>query len=316
MEHLSELLSSIVPTFGVLGVGVLCRRLKIWDKRAVEVLNSYAYYIALPALIFQALYSTNIGASFGIDNLKLLGGVLLAHVVVFVFALIVAALFRSSKPVRAVAPMLLTFGSTAYLGLPYVTNTFGEQGAAIGSLISVMLVVALLFLSLIVLGRWGNSPDHTSTIKKLFELPFLYAVIVGLVIAFTKLQLPHFITKTVDIFAGSAGPISLLALGAFDYDFKLKNVNVPQAILFGAGKVFLTGAATFFMLKFFGITGLPLAVGTTMGAVSIAVTSFVLSEQYRVSQTLTDAALAVSSFCSFLALTAISWMWYSTSVFH
>jgi hypothetical protein len=241
--------------------------------------------------------------------------VLAAHVAVFVVAVLVAAAVRSPKPVRAVSPMLLTFGSTAYLGLPYVSNTFGSEGAALGALVSVALVIVMLFLSLTVLDRHGDAADGPSGIRRFFELPFLYAALAGLAVAFFKLPVPQFVDKTVEVFAGSAGPTALLALGAFDYDFRLKNVNIPQALFFGAAKVFATGAATFLILKILGVHGVPLAVGTAMGAVSIAITSFVLAQQYRVSQALTDAAIAVSGFCSFVALTAISYLWYSTGVF-
>ena len=72
MAEISLLLTSIVPTFGVLGAGWLCRRIGIWDKNAVGVLNSYAYYIALPALIFQSLLASGIGSRFSVDDAKMI----------------------------------------------------------------------------------------------------------------------------------------------------------------------------------------------------------------------------------------------------
>jgi len=315
MEHLSELLSSIIPTFGVVGIGVLCRTTKIWDKSAVKVLNAYAFYIALPALIFQSLVTTDLARHLSVLDLKFVGGALAAHLVVFIVVLIVVQHRSVSKGTRAVAPMLFTFGSTAYLGIPYVTNTFGEAAVPYAAILSVALVIVLLFCSLAVLRRYGNPPDHQSFAREFFELPFLYAVLAGLAIAFFRIPLPHFIGKTIDVFAGSAGPTSLLALGAFDYGIKLRNIQLGPSVLFGAGKVFGTGLATFIILKLLGVTGLLLAVGTAMGAVSIAVTAFVLAEQHRAGETVTDSSMAVSSFCSFVALTVISFLWFSTGVF-
>ncbi len=315
MQQLGNLLTSIVPTFGIIGVGMLCRRLKIWDKHAVRVLNSYAYFIALPALIFESLYTTNIAAAFSGDSLKLISGTFAAHFLVFILALIFTARKHKDRDLRALAPMLLTFGSTAYLGIPFVTNTFGEIGAAYGSLVSVTLVVTLLFLSIFVLRRFGTAPDDRNALLQFIELPFVWAVIAGLVLAFVHITLPQFVTKTVSVFAGSAGPTALLAIGAFDFDFNMRKVNVSRAVFFGVGKVFLTGITTFLILKFLGVTGVALAVGTAMGAVSIAVTAFVLADQYKVSRELTNASIAFSGFASFVALTAISFLWFSTDVF-
>lgn len=315
MAQFAQLLSSIIPTFGIVGAGWLCRRVGIWGPGAVKVLNSYAYYIALPALIFQSLSVSGIGARLTRGPVLLIVGTLAAHALVFLVIRIATVTTRTSQEVKAVAPMILTFGSTAYLGLPFVANTFGPEAVPLASLVSVSLVVVTLFFSLATLRRYGRLPSERSFIREVIGLPFVYTVIAGLAVGFTGLALPGFIMKTVDVLAGSAGPTALLALGAFDYGLRRAQVNLKQAVALGAGKVFITGIVTFAILKLIGITGLPLAVGTAMGAVSVAVTAFVLADQYKMGRQLTDAAITVSGAAAFIALSAISYLWIATKVF-
>jgi hypothetical protein len=314
MELVNNILNSVIPTFGVVMVGWFCRYIKIWDKKAVGVLNAYAYYIALPALIFQSLVTSDLGAHLSLDDLKLVGGILAAHIIVF---LVVAAVVRNRRvdpETRAVAPMLFTMGSTAYLGIPYVTNTFGPAATSYAALISVALT-SMLFFSIMNMERQIDRVRFNKIIVKLLELPFLYAVILGLIVGFLGWQMPHYLEKTIDVFAASASSTALLALGAFDFDFNLKNIPYFKAVVFGLGKVFVTGAVTYLILRFLGIQGQLLAIGTAMGAVSIAVSAFVISEEHKTGRLLTDAAITVSSICAFVALTAISWLWFSSRLF-
>lgn len=313
MTQLSQLLSSIVPTFGVFGAGWLCRRVGIWDKSAVHVLNGYAYYIALPALIFQSLLSSRLGSEFGIDDAKLIGGVVAAHLGIAIVATVALSHRAIPRETRAVSPMLLVFGSTAYLGIPYATNTFGPEGTTYASLLSVALVISMLFFSMVVLNRFAQQPENG--IKKFLELPFLWTVLAGVAWSVFGLpDLPPFITKTIDTLAGSAGPTALLALGAFHYGSEFHRSEIRAALLLGIGKVMLPSVATYFVLSALGLSGLRLAVGVAMGAVSIAVTAFVLAEQYRVGKKLVVSSLTVSSFVSFLALSALSWLWYNNLI--
>lgn len=116
MTHVSALLTSIVPTFGIIGVGWFCRKVGIWDKSMVRGLNSYAYYIALPALIFHSLVVSKFAARFSKDDLTLIGGVLGAHFLLAALAFLFVRGRRVLKETRTAALMLVTFGSTAYVG--------------------------------------------------------------------------------------------------------------------------------------------------------------------------------------------------------
>ncbi|MBI4434042.1 AEC family transporter [Candidatus Uhrbacteria bacterium] len=311
---LVAILGAIVPTFGFVAIGWTCRRIGIWGREAVHVLNSYAYYIALPALIFDAVLKTDLLATATTSDLRYLVGLLLGHGAVALLALIGTR--RAPRPIRAVAPMLLTFGSTAYLGIPFATFAFGAAGTAYAAIGSVTIVIASLFIALTALNAFGHREHHTATWQQLLELPFLWVVLAGLLLPVIGVRdLPEVLAHTVEILGGSAGPTALLALGAFDFDLRWQRIPWRWSLPFGFGKVILCSLATFAALKLLGVTGLPLAVGTTLAATSIAVTAFVLAEEYHTSTNITDGALAMSSVASLLTLSAILALWMSTNMF-
>jgi malonate transporter and related proteins len=314
MNTLGSLLASIVPTFGVVAIGWLCRYFKIWDKKAYQGLNAYALYIALPALIFQSLTATGFVRGLTAMDLKFLAGVLVAHIVVFACVAAFLFLHGASRETRAIGPMLFVLGNTAFLGIPYVTNTFGEQAAPYVAVVSVLLT-AFIFISLANMRKIDERIGTAKLAVEFLKQPLLYAVALGLFAGAAGWNLPGFVDKTVAIFAGSASSVALLALGAFDYDARLKGIPYGKAIAFGFGKVFLTGTVAYLVLRLFGVSGELLAIGTAMSSVSIAVSAFLLAEDSGVGQQATMASIAISGVASFIALTLISSLWFSTGFF-
>lgn len=313
---ISTLLSIVIPTFGVVLIGHFARVVKVWNASAVEVLNRYAYYIALPALIFESVKNLKLEST-GLNDLKLFVGVLLAHLLVLtVMAFVTSFNPRSSKETRAVFPMVATFGSTAYLGIPYATYAFGEQGTAYASILSVILVVALIFASIFFLNRYGSPRVHEASLKRILELPFLWAVLIGLLWPIFHISdLPPYINKLIAVLAGSASPTALLAFGAFHYDIRLHDLPWLKSFMLALIKTLGMGTVTFFVLRLFGVEGLQLAVGTAMAAVPVAITAAVLSNEYRIGQKLVVATIPLSTILSMLTLTLISVLYLATPLF-
>lgn len=200
-------------------------------------------------------------------------------------------------------------------GIPYVLNTFGTDGASYASILSTLLVVAILFVSLWTLERCAGEKSQMRA-KEFLELPLLWAVVLGILFSTKGIpELPVFLGRTIEILGASAGPVALLAIGAFQYDLKLEKIPMRPAALFAAGKVFLPALFIFFALRVFGVSGLPLAVGTAMGAVPAAITGFVLADRFKIARELVLGTIFFSMFFSFVALTIITWLWITTELF-
>lgn len=314
---IAALLAILLPTFGVMGIGYFARTAKIWENSAVEVLNRYAYYLALPALIFESVKNLKLEGAQGRDDIVLFVGTLLAHLLVLAVVTIATLLTpKTSRETRATFPIITAFGATAYLGIPYATYAFGEQGTAYASILSVILVVSLIFTSIFFLNRYGNPRSHETSLRRVIELPFLWAVLLGLLWPILRLpDLPLYLNKLIAVLSGSASPTALLAFGAFLYNIKLHDLPWIKGFLASLIKTLGTGLVTFLLLRLLGLDGLRLAVGTSISVVPVALTASVLAGEYRTGQKLVATAIAFSTILSMLALTIISTLYLSTSLF-
>ena len=315
---ISTLLSIILPTFGIIGVGYLSRRIKIWNKSSVDVLNNYAYYIALPALIFQSLVGANLRSTFNLTDAFFIVIVVGLHIAIILFASGILFLLkkRINHQTRAVFPMLITFGSTAYLGIPFATYAFGAEGTVYASLLSVALVTILLFIHISILNKFTTLKVDHNVLKSMFELPFLWAVLVGVSWpVFNLPELPIFVSRFLDTLAGSAGPTALLGLGTFLYDLNPKDIPWRSAFIASFLKVTVPSVLIFVILSSLGFHGIRLVVGTAMAATSSAVTCFILSEKYKLGERLTAGTILLSVFFSLAGLSLLSYLWLGTTLF-
>lgn len=311
---LSALLSVILPTFGVIGIGVLARRVGIWKQSSVDVLNKYAYYIGLPALIFVHVVSLAPAELFNTQNFVMIGGTLLIHIAVAVSMVLIGLVFKLSRDTRAVSPMLVTFGSTAYLGIPFVTYLVGGEGTAYASLLSVALVVILILFHTVILNQFDRTPSTKNKLLSLLELPFVWAVI--LAVGWISLNLPPLpvaVFRFLEVIAGSAGPTALLGIGAFLYGIRPFQIPWGRAVLYTMIKISVVPLLTFFALAWLGLDDVRLVVAVSLSAVSTAVTCFVLAEEHRVGIKETGGAILASTLLSLISLSVISyvWMWSS-----
>lgn len=301
------LLSSILPTFGIMFIGWLARRLHIWGKPAVSVLNRYAYYIGLPALIFYALLHIDVSArDLTQDGLLLLGAVL-AHGLIFLLWIPFLAMRSFSKPVLATTPMLIAFGSTAYVGIPFATFTFGFEGTVLASLLSVTLVIVMLFLSIFFLNHFARASLMRDPWHSMLELPFLWAVLAGIAWSMFALPtLPLYLDNFIRILADTAGPTALLGFGAFLFDIKIARIAWKPTIFVSVLAVSLPTLLVYIVLSLIGFTGLPLFVAVSMAASPSAVTCFILSQQHKIGQTFVAGVILLSVFFSLASYSVIA----------
>ncbi len=313
----SKLLTIIFPTFGVIGVGWFARRINVWVKAAVEGLNNYAYYIALPALIFQSLVHSHISQHFALKDLVVFTVIVIVHLgILGISALFLSHIRKKQSGLEATFPTLITFGSTAYLGIPYATHAFGEEGTAYASILSVLLVTVLLLSSIFLFNRSKSENFEHPPMRSMLQLPFLWAVIGGLVWSFLHLPpLPDFLNEFVDSLAAGASATALLGLGAYLYDIRLKDLPWKNVLIASFIKVTVPSLIVFIVLKVCGIHGIPLVTGVALSAAPSGITCFILAEKYKLGERLTAGTIMISTGLSCIVFTLISYLWLGTTFF-
>ena len=126
--------------------------------------------------------------------------------------------------------------------------------------------------------------------RELLLSPFIWATLIGLVLALADVRLPGPVQTLVGLLAGAAAPTALVALGLF--------MAQSQGSLFSAlpslvttGKLVVHPALTAAMAATLALSPEKQTIAVLMASMPPAVASFLMAERYRVGEE--DAAATI-----------------------
>lgn len=313
------IISAILPIFILIGIGVLLQRQLPRQPNSSQllcqvglgscetwtsVLNKFALYLALPALIFSSLVEAE-RQSLPSLELILFTAVLLLATLGIVYA--VASTLHTSVKIRNTYLFGTFFGNIAYIGPPFLVALYGTD--ILGSLsIIIAIHIAIAFsIGLFILET--SKPVHsglTTVLKTLIKNPILLSVLVGLIILLTGIQLPASVIQAIHMLGASASPVVLIALGTFIATEWDPRAHIGHVVAISLLKLM----AMPLLFLFVGISMVAPSVirdiSILEAAMPVAITSFALAEHYPIDKKIIANAIILSTLLSIITLTVFS----------
>ncbi len=298
-----KILLVISPLFLIIFASAIVQRIKNIDESWSIVLNKFALNVGLPALIFAVLAKTNISFTNELD-------IIIANSIFMIAGFVVAFLFskvlRLSKKMARTLFISLAFGNIAYLGIPVLTQIYGES-----VLPSVSIIVAIYLFWIFTIGiayldysTSRNKKDVFSNIlKNLVKNPLLIAIILGIVVAVLKIKIPDAAMSAITMVKGAVTPVVLIVIGLFIGRLKIGKLKewIP---VFGFSLVTLLvlPALFYFSVLIFGFSIENFSVSIIEAAMPLAITPFALADKYKLEKKLIARAIVLSTVLSAITI--------------
>lgn len=299
--------SGILIVSTVIAVGYLAARLKILGSEVQGALTRTAFHIANPALLYSVVAGSDIRAALGTDApLALLS----AAAVGLLYCLLSFLFFRRPVAETAVGAMASSYANANNIGIPVSLYAVGTAQHVAPVLLVQLLVLAPFYLT--VLGAAGGSKV---SLKRVLVQPFCNPMIIasglGVIVALTHWVPPELVRKPVDMLAGAAVPMVLLAFGlslAGKAPLQ-KGDGRTETIVASFLKVAGMPAAVWALGHFvFGLSGQHLLALVVMGALPTAQNVFLFASPYGRGMTLArDVVLCTTVLC-IGALLVVAWL--------
>jgi malonate transporter and related proteins len=268
LGRLSVLLVLLVVGAGLRASGVL-------DGDRAARLNSLAYYVALPALVFVATYRRSIGS---LLSITLLEGLLAVFAITAALAWAVHHR-RESAGRRSVAIVQSYHSNLGYLGVPLIAATFGGRVTAIASVILGIVSLLQIPLTIVVLTALnGTETDLTAEFRELLRNPVLLALIAGLAIGEIGVVVPSIVATGLDALGGFALPLALLCVGAsLQVDRSTLDIRATGSVV--ALKIGCMPLVAWLVFSALGVDGATFTAAVVMLAMPTAVSTFVYADE-------------------------------------
>ena len=221
MSIIASTLNQTAFLFGLILIGYILSKTKILPQNSAGVLSKLESYVFIPALVLGTFID-----NFTPERMSR-SAVLLAISCVItalsaVFAVLVSKLFTKDRYIRNIYTYGLAFSNFGFMGNAVVKSLFPD-------IFFEYLLFTLPLWTLIYL--WGvprllmADSDKKQSFKeslKSFVNPMFIAMVVGMIIGITRINLPPWLSSIVRVSGDCMSPVAMLLTGAVVSSISLK----------------------------------------------------------------------------------------------
>lgn len=193
----------------VILVGYVAGRASVGGPTAPYVLNRVAFFVTNPALLFSVLSKADLHVIFSsYVDIAFLD-------VVVVGALYVAAsalFFRQRVAETTLGAMAATYVNANNIGLPVAVYVLGSASYVVPVLLLQVIVIAPVALTILDISSHGGV-SLGRLITQPVRNPMIIASVSGVVVSAIGVTPPTAVLRPIDLLAGAAVPLVLLAFG-------------------------------------------------------------------------------------------------------
>jgi hypothetical protein len=201
--------SGILIVSAVIAIGYLAARFRILGPEVQGALTRTAFHITNPALLYTVVAGSDIRAALTTDApLALLS----AAAVGLLYWLLSFLFFRRPAAETAVGAMASSYANANNIGIPVSLYAVGTAQHVAPVLLVQLLVMAPFYLTLLGVSSGARISWRKVLLQPLTN-PMIIASALGVVVALTGWQEPDLLQKPLDMLAGGAVPMVLLAFG-------------------------------------------------------------------------------------------------------
>ena len=269
------------------------RMQELWADR----FNRFVIYVSLPALVFVYMVDLKVDSRFILPVSSAWGLFALSALLI----LLLSRRFGWSRSLTGALLMVVPYGNTSFLGVPFTQAFFGEEGIPyaiiydqLGSFL-ILSTVALITLSLYSTQKAGLR----EILYRIFTFPAFLALLLAL--PMQSSMLPGWLMQLLGWLAATLTPAALLSIGLY---LKLRPER-DKLLPFGIGlliKLILTPLLLLSLFRILNLEGLSADVSLFEAAMAPMVSSSMLAIMAGLEKRFVASLLGYGIVLSFVTL--------------
>jgi len=300
-----------LPVFALVLCGWISARRRLLSEEAVEGINAFVFWFALPAMLLRAVSAHPVSQ---IADPRFLAAFLAAAMLMFFGSRALAAASGADRSARTGLAFSATHGNIGYLGLPLLAQ-LGDPSRMPAMVMAMIVDIFVVIVVSIVLFEFARShgADQVSAMRRvrgalggLLRTPLILGIAGGLVLSVTGTALPAAADTFVGLLASAAGPCALFAIGASLGARRVEFDRSVSALI--VLKLMVHPALVAGMMALLGVEAQLAAIGVLAAALPTASNAFILSQRYGVDTRPIGAAIVAGTFIAAATVSFVIWL--------
>jgi len=269
-------IETIIPIIAMIIIGYVLRRADVLKAEDAISLNKIVINIAIPSLIFLAIYKTNLSI------LPVIAPIPFICVCVGIICGLIAYLIAIALhyPVKTRWSIMVTSAmfNSGFLGYPVVLGVFGADGlvrAIFYDLGSMVLFISFGIFFLLMLGG-----KYSDILKRALIFPPLWGIFLGLLLNFLNINIGFITSQTLQYLSDAAIPLIMISLG-LTLEFKGIKEHIKAVSVVSTIKLFIAPLIAFIIVFILGMGGLEKPVTILEAGMPSAMLALVLAITYE-----------------------------------
>jgi malonate transporter len=296
-------LQVVAPIFAIILAGYLAAARNWIDAAGFRGLNSFAFSLAAPALLFASGTAGHQGGGAAALAFFLGVGVLYAG------TLLGGRMAGLTLGATGMLSLDASYGNTVMMGIPIILASFGQQGLSI--LIAILALHSMLLLGVgTVVAEVAHNEKAAplrllaATLGGMARNPVFMAVTAALIWSSLHLPVPGAARATLQMLGAAAAPVALFCLGGslkgFDARAGWKQTGATVLL-----KLAVLPVLVWAIGRAMDLAPMELAVAVIAAAMPTGANAFLLARRYATGTDTSGAAVLVSTVLSVVTLSAL-----------
>ncbi len=247
-----QIVKIILPVILLVAFGWLLARRKIFNAEVGNGLNQFVFYAAIPALIFYAVYKTDIHQL--LDWSFILTYFIIFMVMFWMVFIIYRLVLKKSQGISAIAAMATAFTNVGLIGLPILLLFVGKQAIIpVAIVIIVAMLIYIPMLTLLLETSINNNKDKKVVFLRMLKHtllhPFVLATLLGVIVSASQLKVPVYIAQFVNYLQAATIPCALIIIGIELNQLQLGNLK--EVLILSLVTLIVKPLLTFWIITLF-----------------------------------------------------------------
>ncbi|MCF6265823.1 MAG: AEC family transporter [Desulfuromusa sp.] len=286
----------ILPVFGIILLGAfLGQRLELQAR----TLTRAAYYIFVPAFIFQAISTAEVPLT---STVRMLTFIIVTHLLAVFIAGGIGRILGRSREMIAAFVMIAAFGNVGNYGLALIQFRLGNVALPSATIYFVAISISAFVICVGAAG-WAHGGSR-GAVWKVLKTPALWATVPAVMVSAGGLEVPLMLDRMIGLLAAAMIPVMLFALG-----LQLREqgkVHLTTDVLLGSGiRLILTPALALLIAVPFGLSQIESTAGVLQAAMPVAILVSIIAKENDIVPDYVTSVVVVSTLASIVTLSLL-----------
>lgn len=286
----------VTPVFALVALGYgLGPRLGIQYRS----LSRTAYYLLIPAFIFNVLSQVRID---GATAVRMVAGIGVVYLATGILGWLTARMLGYGREMAVAFLMTCVFGNVGNFGLALARFRLGDT-AMESATIYMVVVNTVAFTVCVLAAGWVHNGGY-GALKALFKTPGVVVLPLALVFPFTGTEPPVMIQRISGLLGDAMIPMMLLVLG-----LQLREagrLDWGRAALAACGvRLVLGPALAFLIIPLVGLSGIQASAGILQAGMPPAVLTAIIAMEHDVAPTFVTSVVFGGTLLSLVSVTIV-----------